>query len=63
MADYSGFADRLESVAADIDDLAFDDLRQAVADGEVVRPTTDKSLMQARRAIEKAVVILRRLDD
>ncbi len=59
---YASLADRLESVAADIDDMAFDDLREAVADGEVVRPVTDKRLMQARRAIEKATVILRELD-
>ncbi len=59
---YASLADRLESVAADIDDMAFDDLREAVADGDVVRPVTDKRLMQARRAIEKATVILRDLD-
>ncbi len=59
---YGELADRLESVAAEIDELAFDDLREAVADGEVTRPATDKRLMQARRAVEKAMVILRDLD-
>ena len=63
MADYSSLADRLEQVAADIDDLAFDRLREAVADGAVARPADDKKLMQARRAIEKATVILRALDE
>lgn len=63
MGDYEAFADRLEAVAADLDDMAFDRLRAAVADGELTRPVEDKKLMQARRAIEKAAVILRVLDD
>lgn len=63
MPDYGSLADRLDDVAADIDDMAFDQLREAVADGEVSRPASDKQLMQARRAIAKASGILRRLDD
>lgn len=62
ISDYSALIERLESVAADLDEIAFDRLREAVADGEVVRPTDDKKLMQARRAIEKAATILRQLD-
>ena len=62
-SDYGGLVERLESVAADLDDLAFDRLREAVADGEVTRPTDDKKLMQARRAIEKAAMVLRQLDE
>jgi hypothetical protein len=60
--DYRGLVERLESVAADLDEIAFDRLREAVADGEVTRPAGDKQLMQARRAIEKAANVLRRLD-
>lgn len=62
MADYDALASRLETVAADLDEIAFDQLREAVADGEVKRPADDKKLMQARRSIEKAVGILRQLD-
>lgn len=62
MADYRALADRLAAVGAEIDEIAFDALREAVADGEVVRPNDDKQLMQARRAIEKAAGILRQLD-
>jgi hypothetical protein len=62
MADYGDLADRLAAVGADIDEIAFDALREAVADGEVQRPVEDKKLMQARRAIEKAAAILRQLD-
>ena len=61
--DYGGLIDRLESVAADLDEIAFDRLREAVADGEITRPADDKKLMQARRSIEKAAAILRQLDD
>lgn len=63
MGEYGSFVERLESIAADLDELAFDRLREAVADGEVERPDDDKRLMQARRAIEKAAGILRHLDD
>ena len=63
MADYDNLADRLESIAMDLDEMAFDQLREAVAEGEVVRPASDKKLMQARRAIEKAALILRQLDE
>lgn len=61
--DYGGLVERLETIAADLDEMAFDRLREAVADGEVVRPAADKKLMQARRAIEKAATVLRQLDE
>ena len=61
--DYGHLVERLESVAADLDEMAFDRLREAVADGEVTRPADDKKLMQARRAIEKAAAVLRQLDE
>jgi hypothetical protein len=63
MGEYSGLIERLESVAADLDEMAFDRLREAVADGEITRPPDDKKLMQARRAIEKAAAVLRQLDE
>ncbi len=63
MGEYSGLVERLESIAADLDEMAFDRLREAVADGELTRPADDKKLMQARRAIEKAAGVLRQLDE
>lgn len=63
MGEFDDLIERLESVAADLDELAFDRLREAVADGEVTRPPEDKKLMQARRAIEKAAAVLRQLDE
>lgn len=61
--EYATFVERLEAIAADLDEMAFDRLREAVADGEVTRPPDDKQLMQARRAIEKAAAVLRQLDE
>ena len=63
MADYGQLVERLEAIGAELDDIAFDQLREAVADGELARPAPDKKLMQARRAIEKAAGVLRQLDE
>jgi hypothetical protein len=63
MGELDALADRLDSVVADLDEIAFDRLRRAVADGEVDRPADDKQLMRARRAVEKAAHLLRELDD
>lgn len=63
MADLDVLVSRIETIAADLDEMAFDQLREAVADGEVTRPANDKKLMQARRALEKAAGILRQLSD
>ena len=62
MSDAEGLADRLEAIRDEIDELAFDQLREAAADGEVERPASDKRLMQARRAVEKAAHLLREID-
>ena len=61
--EYATFVERLEAIAAELDEMAFDRLREAVTDGEVARPPDDKQLMQARRAIEKAAAVLRQLDE
>ncbi len=62
MSGYEHLVERLEAVAADLDEIAFDRLREAVSEGELARPADDKKLMQARRAIEKAAGVLRQLD-
>lgn len=48
-------ADRLQSIADDLDELIFDRLREHVTAG-------DKQLTQARRAVEKAIHLVRRVD-
>ncbi len=55
-------AERLEAVVADLDEMSFDLLRAAVADGQTQRPRQDKDLARARRSVEKAVAILRALE-
>jgi hypothetical protein len=60
---YEDLADRLEAIGAELDELSFDLLQQAVADGATARPAADRSLTQARRAVEKAAGLLRRLPD
>jgi hypothetical protein len=59
---YDNLADRLQSVVEDLDQIAFDQLREAAAEGQA-RPADDKMLTQARRAVEKAVHLLRRRSD
>ena len=63
MSDYEELADRLDGVVADLDELAFDLLRAAVADGAVERTAADKRLVQARRAAERAAHLLRAISD
>lgn len=58
MTDPDQLADRLESISADLDELMFDRLRQAAAEGQA-RPDADKRLLAARRAIDKAINLLR----
>ena len=56
--DHHDLADRLEAIVADLDERSFDLLREASAEGRS-RPSEDKTLTQARRAIEKAIHLLR----
>ena len=51
-------AERLVDVAGELDDLTFDLLRQAVADG-AERPPLDRELQKVRRSLDKAIGILR----
>jgi hypothetical protein len=59
---YEDLAERLEAIGAELDELSFDLLQQAVADGATQRPAADRTLTQARRAVEKAAGLLRQLD-
>ncbi len=61
-ADIERLAARLESIVEDLDELAFDRLREAAADGATARPALDRELTKARRAAEKAVHILRSIE-
>jgi exonuclease VII small subunit len=56
---YEQIAERLETLVADLDEIAFDELRAAAADGATRRPDSDKRLTAARRSLEKAIHLLR----
>jgi len=58
-AGYDDLIDRLQSVVDDLDQITFDQLREASAEGKG-RPADDKRLTQARRALEKAIRLLGR---
>ena len=58
---FDDLADRLDAIVAELDELAFDQLSEAVHDGATSRPDADKQLVQARRAVEKAAHVLRRI--
>jgi hypothetical protein len=62
VSDIRGLADRLESIVEELDEIAFDRLRLAAADGKRERPADDRELTKARRAVEKAVAVLRGID-
>lgn len=61
MTRYVDLAERLEAIGGELDELSFDVLQQAVADGATQRPAADRALTQARRAVEKAAGLLRQL--
>lgn len=62
MSGFDAIADRLDAIVADLDELAFDRLREAMADGATARPSSDRTITQARRAVEKAAHLLRSID-
>ena len=55
---YDDLVERLEAIVVELDERAFDLLREAAAE-QRGRPDDDKRLMQARRAVEKAAHLLR----
>ena len=54
-------AGRLEAMVEELDEVAFEQLRLAVAEGETQRPSADRELVRARRAVEKAAHLVRSL--
>jgi len=63
--DVEELADRLEAIAEDLGDLAFDRLREASSAAGRGAPSDpaviaeERRLTRARRAVQKAVVVLR----
>ena len=54
---------RLEAIAEELADLAIIRLRESIDAGGTELPVDEKRLTRARRAVEKAVNILREPDD
>ena len=50
--------DKLKAISEQLADKALDALKQAHAAGESKRPETERTLTQARRAVEKAISLL-----
>jgi hypothetical protein len=58
MDDAESIVERLRSIEADLRDLAYERLRTAAEDGDTAALAEEKKLLQARRAIERAIVAL-----
>ena len=54
-----GIAGRLAGIAAELDDLGFEQLRAAGAAGDPDHPAVERRLLKARWAVSRAVAALR----
>lgn len=57
--EFAAIAERLEAIAEELADLAIERLQQSIDAGGRELPVDERRLTQARRAVEKAVHILR----
>ena len=55
MADTEQIVERLRSIEEELRDLAYERLRAATADGDAGALADEKRVLQARRAIERAI--------
>lgn len=63
MSDLDDIIQRLRSVSEDLADRAIAILSEASRAGESKRPDAERVVTQARRAVEKAIVLLERADE
>ena len=54
-----GLAARLADIAAEMDDVGFEHLREAAGGGDPAHLAVERRLVRARRAVARAVAILR----
>lgn len=54
---------RLEAIAEELADLAIVRLRESIDAGGTELPVDERRLTRARRAVEKAIAVLREPDD
>ena len=62
MASLEEIVSNLQSVSEDLAGKALDALKEAHREGQAKRPELERQITQARRAIEKAIGVLSRLD-
>ena len=55
MADTEQIVERLRSIEEELRDLAYERLRTAAGDGDADALADEKKVLQARRAIERAI--------
>ena len=60
-SDFDSLIERLRSISEDLADRAIVVLSEASRAGETERPAQEKALTTARRAVEKAIATLERL--
>jgi hypothetical protein len=60
-SDFESLIERLRSISEDLADRAIVVLSEASRAGETERPAQEKALTTARRAVEKAIATLERL--
>ena len=58
MRDADHIVERLRAVEEDLRDLAYEKLRAASEDGDADALDDEKKILQARRAVERAIVAL-----
>lgn len=60
---FESLAGRLEAVSEELAETAIDELKSALRRGDSKRPARERTLTQARRAVDKAAHLLRTLDN
>jgi hypothetical protein len=58
MVDTTDIIMRLETIAEELGELSMSILTQAIQEGLTTRPSEEKNVSQARRAVEKALMHL-----
>jgi hypothetical protein len=58
MRDAEHIVERLQSIEEELRDLAYERLRAASEDGDADALADEKKVLQARRAIERAIIAL-----
>ena len=63
MVDTTDIIMRLETIAEELGEFSMSILTQAIQEGLTTRPSEEKSVSQARRAVEKALMHLGKTAD